>query len=403
MKSFIKIHTEEVCEKKKTYIKVFPSFDSGGKDLMKKGGQFYAIADSESGMWVTKEQDSYDIIDRQLYKFADEHFVKAPHGNYITEQGTPVKIMCVQDSITGSLRSFKDWLNKLDPNFNYRPLDDTLTFLSDEVEIGQYRSKRLSYDITPGSMECYEEIMNTLYEEKYKTMIEWSIGSILAGWEETKKNDRMVLLYGKPGSGKSTVIDIIELLFRGYCAPFEVDEVVSSSRQFAKAAFKDNPLVAIQDDGKMTRIENQEMNKILSHAKIEINEKGRQQYYITSRAICFVATNETVDLSDSRKGMNRRILDVYPSGKKLPSERYFRLKENVEFELGAITAHCLDVYETLGRDYYRNYVPEKMQDKTNVIKNFMFDKLPELKENDPIGRGTLYRWYKQYCEDRLAV
>ena len=235
----------------------------------------------------------------------------------------------------------------------------------------------------------------------WNTMIEWSIGSILAGWKETKKNDHLVVLYGKPGSGKSTVLDIIEEIFEDYWSPINIDDIVNPSRQFSKAALKDNPLVAIQDDGSLKRIDTDDMNKIASHSMIEINEKGKGQYNIIPRAICFIATNDLVDLSDSRNGMNRRLLDVYPSGNKIkPRTKYYQVKNSIKFEIPAIAKHCLTVYQTLGSEYYSDYEPEEMQIKTNYIKNFMIDRMQELKQNDPISRGNLYRWYKEYCDEQ---
>lgn len=396
-RSFLTVNVEKVETRgKEPYYKVYPDFNVGCDDFMKKGGKFYAIYDDRTGMWCKDESAVYDIVDNKLFDYAEEF------KQNLLKKGDATKVVCAifKQSKSGVLSQYSSWVRNSASNLNFKSLDEELTYLSDATNLKMYRSKRLSYDIEPGPIDCYDELISTLYSEKDRSMLEWSIGSIFAGWKETKKNDRMVLLYGKPGSGKSTIIDILKLLFESYCSEVEVDDIVSSSRQFAKASLRDNPLVAIQDDAKLTRIDNQEMNKILSHTKIEINEKGKEQYYITSRAIYFVATNEIVDLSDSRKGMNRRLFDVYPSGKKIsPRSHYFELNNGIRFELSAIAAHCLNVYKTLGSEHYNNYRPVEMQNKTNVVKNFCFEKLPELKENDPITRGLLYKWYKQYCED----
>ena len=396
MKSFVKIVVNETSKG----IDVSPAFLTTGKDIMKRGGKFYAVVDETTGMWTKDESVVYDLVDHKILNYISENYTELPNGKFVNDDGKYVTPQLIRNSRSGQLKAYKAWIGNLATNFNYKPFDEEITFKSDVVTPEMYRSKRLDYDMGPGDISAYDELMSTLYSEDQREKIEWSIGSVLAGWEETKKNDRMVLLYGKPGSGKSTVLEIIQKIFQEYCSELEVDEVVNNNRQFAKAALKDNPLVVAQDDGSLKRIDNQEMNKILSHAKIEINEKGKEQYYIRSRAICFVATNEVVDLSDSRKGMNRRILDVYPSGNKIsPRSRYYELVRSIDFELGAIAQHCLDVYNTLTSEHFSNYIPTVMQDKTNVIKNFFFDKLPELKENDPITRGTLYKWYNKYCED----
>lgn len=409
MKSFLKINTtlqelrgaETEDGTKETAVVISPSYLASGKDIMKKGNDFYAIGNPETGMWSFKEFDAYSIIDQQLYKFAEEHYKEDGFGILRDKVGRRVILRTLDNSKTGQLKIFKDWLHQLGKNHNFKSLDEDLTYLSDVVTIDQYRSKRLSYDLLDGSIENYDIMMSTLYDQKNRDMIEWSIGSILAGWKETKKNDHLVVLYGKPGSGKSTVLDIIEEIFEDYWSPINIDDIVNPSRQFSKAALKDNPLVAIQDDGSLKRIDTDDMNKIASHSMIEINEKGKGQYNIIPRAICFVATNDLVDLSDSRNGMNRRLLDVYPSGNKIkPRTKYYQIKSNIKFEIPAIAKHCLDVYHSLGSEYYSDYEPEEMQIKTNYIKNFMIDRLLELKQNDPISRGNLYRWYKEYCDEQ---
>ena len=409
MKSFLKINTtlqelrgaETEDGKRETALVISPSYLASGKDIMKKGNDFYAIGNPETGMWSFKEFEAYSIIDHQLYKFAEEHYKEDGFGVLRDKVGRKVILKTLDNSKTGQLKIFKDWLHQLGKNHNFRSLDEDLTYLSDVITIDQYRSKRLSYDLVEGTYDNYEIMMSTLYDQKNRDMIEWSIGSILAGWKETKKNDHLVVLYGKPGSGKSTVLDIIEDIFEDYWSPINIDDIVNPNKQFSKAALKNNPLVAIQDDGSLKKIDTEEMNKIASHSMIEINEKGKGQYNIIPRAICFIATNELVDLSDSRSGMNRRLFDVYPSGEKIkPRTKYYQIKNNIKFEIPAIAKHCLDVYQSLGSEYYSDYEPEEMQIKTNYIKNFMVDRFQELKENDPISRGTLYRWYKDYCDEQ---
>lgn len=410
MKSFLRVSSylkdDKVDGIKQTIRVLEPTYLASGKDIMKKGNDFYAIANPRTGMWEFNEQIAYEIIDNELYSYAEQHFKHDPYdlNKYLDSSGHLVRIQTIDDSKTGQLKIFKDWLSKLGKNFNFKSLDEELTFLSDEVTVDQYRSKRLSYDIKKGSIENYDKLMSTLYSLDNRHKIEWSIGSVLAGWKEAKKNDHICVLYGSPGSGKSTILDIIEMIFENYWAPFEVDAVVNPNRQFAKAAFKNNPLVAIQDDGSLKRIDTEEMNKIASHSMIEINEKGKGQYNIIPRAICFIATNDTVDLSDSKNGMNRRLLDIYPSGNKIaPRSEYFKLKDGIKFELSGIAYHCLDVYKKLGSEYYSNYVPEKMQLKTNYIHNFMLDHYDQLKMIGPISRGELYKMYKIFCDEQGLV
>lgn len=77
-------------------------------------------------------------------------------------------------------------------------------------------SKRLPYVLEPGNIDAYDELMQTLYSPDEREKIEWCIGSIVNG--DSKTIQKFMVLYGPPGSGKSTVLNIIQKLFTGYYA-----------------------------------------------------------------------------------------------------------------------------------------------------------------------------------------
>ena len=114
-----------------------------------------------------------------------------------------------------------------------------------------------------------------------------------------------------------------------------------------------------------------------------------------------MATNERVDIHDTKLGITRRLIDVYPTGDKIPLMEYLSLVSNLKYELGAIAYHCIKVYEEHGRQYFQNYTPEQMIEKTNYIRNFILDNY-EFFEHAEFGyftRDTLYQMYKKYCEE----
>ena len=43
------------------------------KDLMIRGGDFYAVWMEDEGLWSTDEEDALQIIDRELDKYAKEN------------------------------------------------------------------------------------------------------------------------------------------------------------------------------------------------------------------------------------------------------------------------------------------------------------------------------------------
>ena len=92
----------------------------------------------------------------------------------------------------------------------------------------------------------------------------------------------------RPDTGKSTILNIIQKLFEGYTTTFDGKALGSQQRAFATEAFKHNPLVAIQHDGDLSRIEdNTRLNSIISHEYMTMNEKYKASYTCTSgRTAC---------------------------------------------------------------------------------------------------------------------
>ena len=401
MKHFVKVGVDTKLigrgQNTREVISVEPAFLTTAKDVMRKGGKFYAVL-TESGMWSTKIDDMHEIIDKDLYAYADKHFTKDANGFYHDSKDREVHIKTIENSKTRQLIEFNKWFNNLSENFNYIPLDSSLTFQSDEVTPDMYRSKRLPYDLVDGDISAYEQIMNVLYSPENREKIEWAIGAVLSG--DSKKIEKFIVLYGKRGTGKSTVLDLIKKIFEGYWTVFVAEELALKSHQFATASFKDNPLVAIQDDGSLAKIDSPRINEIVSHRETQINEKNTKQYTLKPQAMLFMATNDLIDIHDTNLGITRRLIDVYPTYNLMPVKEYRRLvSQMMNFEIPAIAKHCLDVYTELGKEYYSKYEPVQMIKKTNYLQNFMFEKCDDLIKEDPITRASLYKIYEHYCEE----
>lgn len=375
---------------------VVPAYRARSQDLMRKGGDFYAVVNPATNMWSTNPSDLVGIIDDQLYSYREKIAEQDGNGDWRTKSGKRVLVDSIDDSTTGRLKQLNQWMNNLSPNHAFVPLDTDITFVDEEVKPEDYRSKRLKYKIAEGTTEAYDKIFSVLYSPENLKKIEWSIGSIFTG--DSKKIEKLLVLYGDPGTGKSTLLDLIKSLLDGYWAPFVASELASKAFQFSTSAFKDNPLAAIQDDGSLAKIDSPVINEIVSHKETMINEKNMKQYPITPHAFLFLATNEVVDIHDTKLGITRRLLDVYPSGKRLPVEEYEKLKSRLKFELGAIAYHCIQVYKEMGKNYYEGYEPYRMIQKSNYLRNFVFDYFDRLEANDPITRDTVYSWYKEYFE-----
>ena len=400
MKSFVEVSTStrivKEGETKELVVFIKPVYRVEGKDIMRKGGKFYAILNRDTNLWEQNPEYAYYVIDKTITDYYFEHFKQDAYGTYRNEEGLRGVMLLINNSESGSLFEFNKWFNNLSDNFNYISLDADLTFKSTKVTPTMYRSKRLPYDLTPGPMENYEKLIGTLYLPAERDKLEWAIGCVLSG--DSKKVDKMIVIYSYPGFGKGTILNIIKAVFKGYWAAFQADSL-ASGYQFATAAFKDNPLVAIHADGGLQKIESPIINEIISHEEILVNEKNTKHYMIRPNAMLFLATNDFVDLHDTKVGITRRLIDVYPSGNKLEIEEYKTAVNGVEFEIPAIAHHCLNRYKEMGVNYYQRYRPSEMIKKTNLLQNFLADNLTEIGNQEYCTLPTLYLQFKNYCEE----
>ena len=369
-------------------IEVYPNFIiTKSKDLMIRGSDFYAIWLEERGLWSTEEQDALQLIDRELDIYANEH------KQFL---GDNVRVLHMWDAQSGMIDIWHKYCQR-QMRDNYHTLDETLIFANTSVKKDSYASKRLPYPLEQGSIAAYDELMTTLYSPEEREKIEWAIGSIVNG--DSKKIQKFLVLYGPPGSGKSTILNIIQKMFDGYWAVFDSKALGSSSNAFALEAFKSNPLIAIQHDGDLSRIEdNTRLNSLVSHETMMVNEKFRSAYASQFKCFMFLGTNKPVKITDAKSGLIRRLIDVEPSGEKIPAKKYRDLVSKVDFELGAIAWHCKDVYEK-NKHRYDDYVPTRMLGASNDFYNFMLDSYYIFKKEDGVSLKRAWAMYDTYNQE----
>ena len=385
MIDFLKISTRSP---KQGVIEIYPKFIvKTPEDLMIRGRDFYAVWIEELGLWSTDEQDVIRIVDREL-----DAYYKENKNKY---EGT-VRVMHMWDADTGMIDKWHRYCQK-QMRDRYHMLDEKLIFSNMETNKNDYASKRLNYPLEPGSISAYDKLMSTLYSEEERHKIEWAIGCIVSG--DSKAIQKFMVLYGAAGTGKSTVLNIIQQLFNGYDTVFDAKSLGSSSDQFALEAFKTNPLVAIQHDGDLSKIEdNTRLNSLVSHEEMTINEKFKGRYTASFKCFLFMGTNRPVKITDAKSGLIRRLIDVSPSGNKVNPREYKTLVNQIPFELGHIAYHCHEVYkEDPGR--YDNYIPLSMMGASNDFYNFVIDSYHVFKKEDGTTLKAAWEMYKTYCDE----
>lgn len=386
MLDFLKISTRSP---KKDTVEIYPKFIINNKstDLMIRGGDFYAVWVEQLGLWSTDEQDVQRLVDQEIDNYYKENKDKL--------NGTIVKAY-MWDSDSGMIDKWHKYCQKqMRDNFNM--LDEKLIFSNTETTKQDYASKRLSYPLEKGDISAYDKLISTLYSKEERHKIEWAIGSIVSG--DSKHIQKFMVLYGAAGTGKSTILNIIQQLFEGYYSVFDAKALGSASNSFALEAFKTNPLVAIQHDGDLSRIEdNTRLNSLVSHELMTINEKFKSTYSNRFKCFLFMGTNRPVKITDGKSGLLRRLIDVTPTGNKVSVKEYRTLTEKIKFELGAIAYHCQEIYLD-NPNAYDDYIPMNMLSASNDFYNFIIDSYSVFKKSDGTTLKAAWEMYKTYCDE----
>jgi hypothetical protein len=382
---FYQIRIRETKEKQ---LELYPDFIVGrSKDLMVQGKMFYAVWDAGLGLWSRDEYDVQRLVDEDLRQEA-ERLQK--------ETGQRYNVQYMRSFSSTSWARFRKFMAHISDN--HHPLDAKLVFANSEVKKTDYSSKRLPYSLEEGETQAWEELTSTLYSPEERAKIEWAIGSIISG--DSKTIQKFLVFYGPAGTGKSTILNLIQKLFDGYTATFDGKALGSSNSSFATEVFKNNPLVAIQHDGDLSRIEdNTRLNSIIAHEEMTMNEKYKPSYSARVDAMLFMGSNQPVKISDAKSGIIRRLIDVHPTGVKIATRHYQTLMTQINFELGAIAHHCLSVYLSMGKDYYNAYRPMEMMLQTDVFFNFIEANFDVFKLQDYTTMKQAYSMYKEWCAE----
>ena len=370
------------------------------EDIMTKGGKLYAVYNKDKKIWVKDiEAWSYiiNLADAELEKCAENH----------RKMGEDVSVEWMWDSDSGEMDRLLKFLEKHMPTNCFQPLDDHVVFANQETEREDYISFKLPYSLdSPDKCPSYDELMSTLYSPENRQKIEWAVGSIFTG--DSKHIQKFLVFYGEAGSGKSTVLNIIQRLFgqkslgdsRRYWTTFDAKELGDSKKDFALEPFKNNPLIAIQHDGDLSKIEdNTRLNSLVSHEMQEINVKNEKKFPLALHSFIFMGTNSPVKITNAKSGLIRRLIDVHCSGKRIPVKRYETLRDKIyNFELGSIAQRCIDVYKKLGENYYDAYIPTEMMAATNDFYDFVEHNYEHYKQEDMVTLTEAWKSYQDYCE-----
>nr|DAV92159.1 MAG TPA: DNA helicase [Caudoviricetes sp.] len=358
--------------------------NTNSRDIMLRDGEFVAIWNPDKGLWSKNEFDVIDIVDDDVRKFVE---------NSAPQQMVPKFCASERD---GVWRRYRQWTKNM-VNTDH-PLDRTPVFADTPIRQDDHVSYRLPYSLEDGVPVNWNKLVDTLYDSSERQKIEWTIGSVLTG--DSRTIDKFLVFYGDPGSGKSTILNVMQRLFGDYSVAFDSESLAQRSNAFALASFVSDPLVAIEHDGDLSRIEtNTRLNSIISNEIQLINEKFKKPRSMRISTTLIMASNNPVKITDANSGIPRRLLDVTPSGGRLPVNEYRTVMDGVYRELGIIANHCVNVYRSLGPDYYRNYRSTTMISETNPVYNFVMEMYEDWGSDDKVTLAKAYSEYKDYSSE----
>ena len=362
------------------------------KDVMVRNGEFYAFWDAERGEWSKDINRFIRAHDIEMMKFYEQTKASGLYEGSISA----LKMISGKSKL---IDEFRHWC-KDQMSDNSVDLDTSIVFLDDPHDRELYSSHRLGYNLEDAPTPAYDRLFGTLYSTEELAKLEWAIGSIICG--DSKWIQKMYIITGPPGKGKSTVLWLLrDMLFEGYCGKIDADKI-GSGHNFAFETVANNPLIALQDEVDLSKLQqNKDLNAFVSHEFVTVNSKNKKQYPKKFHTCVFLCSNKEVNITDSKAGIIRRLIDIQPTGKTLSVFEYVKCKKQIKFELGGIAKKCLDFYLS-DPSRYDDYIPTRMLRATNVVYTWLEESYlseADFIVEDGITISKAYLKYKEFCEN----
>ena len=248
--------------RKATNYKIAPIFTyMSERDLVCKGGELYAFW--YNNRWHQELRDLVTVIDKDVYAVRDE-ILKRNAG-----ATADLRLMSNHSSnVMKEFASFTKLFPQSDAQFNTR-----IIFNNEIPKREDYSTNQLPYTPAEGPTPAFDEMFTKLYRPEELDKILWFIGALLSN--KMQNIQKFMYLYGSKGTGKGTVISLIEDIFQGYYAHISLARLTGGS-EFATSQIKELPLL-IDTDSKINKIKDDtNLLKLTAHETISVNIKHKQ-------------------------------------------------------------------------------------------------------------------------------
>lgn len=339
-------------------IVISPLYNRINKDAVAKGGKLNAYWNDHE--WVSIEQSDTQLladIDQALYSYKNK---KYPTNNDITLL-LPSYIPSASKEYDRFVRAYK---GNVDIVFNQK-----IFFKDDTPKREDYSTTKLSYTPTRGATPIFDKIMTKWYTNRDIEILLWFIGATLTN--NMANIQKFIFIYGSGGSGKGSFLKILEHLFQDYAQNISLKKLASNS-QFANSEVKEIP-VLIDGETDLSRIDNKEnFLALTAHEELWVEKKGKDPYPVRFTGLLVTASNKPYDMGNSKSGLGRRLVAVYPTGEKFSTDEYYNLMDQVMFETAYIAQRAIDVFNHYGIEYVNNLEEDyKMRVETDDMFNFI--------------------------------
>lgn len=392
---------------------IVPGYDIHTKDYINRNGKAYGVYNPKTGLWI-KDDGSSNII----------QFIADTMTQDICDYRKELqKSIAAQIEIQGGLPnrptgSEKDnyfilckMLDKLPSTYDEsKTLDNKIIFSNDEVTRESFATKKLKHAKVEGPIDNYNKLMHSILSDEDIEKAEWCVGALMAG--EQCDIQKMLVLYGPPGSGKSSVMDIYQAVVGGdisaggYCESIKFDDIADPKNRFAVSGyFKLNPLMLRNDDADLSKLDRPEiLNQIIQGQPMKADVKGKDMITVYPHALLMMASNRYIKVNGT-SGLIRRIIDIETDINTyggLPNKEWKSTISAIKkFELGAIAWHCEQVYLS-NKEKYKYYRTERQLSKSDLVYNYLLDNeeriISDELNNGRILLSTYYGNYKVLAE-----